>query len=313
MTTSGTVSFSVTRDNLIEAALKHISALGDGETPSATQVTEASLLLNMLVKSKMADGMPLWALKTGYILPFTGSSSVSVGPAGGAATNSYTVTTTSAAASSGASTIIVTSATGFANAFYIGIELTDSTIQWTTINGVPSGTTITLTAALTGDVALGAQVYAYQTKMQRPLRVIDAYLKNIVSNTEHKINIVPYTDYNALGNHTDASIPNQVYYDPQLDNGTFFVYPRFLTGDYLIQIRYHRPFEDFNAASDTPDFPQEFYLPLMVSLASLLAPKNGVPLDERKTLAMEAIGIWAQALSNGTEEGSVYMQPNRIR
>ncbi len=312
MSTSGVVTFSVSRNDLIEAALKHIGALGDGDTPSATQYTEAALILNMLVKAKMADGMPLWALKTGYILPTTGTSSVVLGPSGGHATLSYTQTTSSAAAVAGASTISVTSATGFTNGYTIGIELSDSTMQWTTINGAPSGTTITLTDVLTGAMSSGAQVYVYQTKLQRPLRIIDAYLKNIVSSTEHRINIVSKSDYDALGNHTDANIVNQVAYEPQLDNGTLWVYPRFLSGDYLIQIRFHRPFEDFVSSTDTPDFPQEFYLPLMISLASLLAPKNGVPLNERKVLMQEAAVIWEQALSNGTEEGSLFLQPHRI-
>ena len=312
MATSGSVDFSTNRDNLITVALQHIGALGDGETPSATQYSEGAVILNMLVKAKMADGMPLWALKTGYILPVTGVSTITLGPSGSHATLSYTTTTTSAAAVSGASTIVVTSATGFTSAYNIGVELEDSTMQWTTINGAPSGTTITLTATLTGAVASGAQVFVYQTKLQRPLRIIDAYLFNVVSNTEHRINIVPQSDFWALGNHTNASEPNQIFYDPQLDNGTIGFYPRFLTGDYIIRIRFHRTFEDFDATADTPDFPQEYYLPLMVNLASLLAPKNGVPLDERRVLMREAKEVWDAALANGSEESSIFLQPNRI-
>lgn len=292
-------------------ALQNIGALGDGETPSATQLSEGSKWLNMLVKAKMADGMPLWALKTGYILPQTGVSTVTLGPTGTHATLSYTQTTTSAAASSGASTIVVTSATGFTSTYNIGIELSDSTMQWTTINGAPAGTTITLATTLTGAVSSGAQVYVYQTKLQRPLRIIDAYLFNVVDSTQHRINIVARSDLDSLGNPTDASIPNQLYYDPQLDNGVVGLYPRFLTGDYLIKVKFHRPFEDFDSASDTPDFPQEYYLPLVVSLSSLLAPKNGVNLDERRTLFGEAKNYWDQALSNGTEEASILVTPGR--
>ena len=310
MTTSNSVDFSISRDDLIEAALKHIAALGDGETPSATQYTEASLLLNMLVKAKMADGMPLWALKTGYVLPTTGASSISLGPSGGAATLSYTQTTTSAAAADGASTIVVTSATGFTTTYYIGIEQDDGTMHWTTINGAPSGTTITLTAVLTDSVASGNKVYVYQTKLQRPLRIISSYLYNIDDASKYEISIVAKKDFDSLGGGTDASVPNQVSYDPQLVDGILGIYPRFYGGDDLIQIRFHRPFEDFDSSTDTPDFPQEYFLPLMVSLASLLAPKNGVPLDERKLLLQESKMIWDQALGNGTEEGSIYLSPN---
>lgn len=310
MTTSNSVDFSVTRDNLIEVALKHIGALGDGETPSSTQYSEAAILLNMLVKAKQADGMPLWALKTGYILPTTGTSSISLGPSGGNASLSYDHTNTSAAAALGDSTIDVDSITGFSASDYIGIELSDSTIQWTTINGAPSGSTITLTNILTGSVSDNADVYGYTTKLQRPLRIIDAYINNIPDESEYNLNIVPYSDYNSSSGNTNESVPNQVYYDPQLTEGVLWVSPRFFAGDHVIKIRFHRPFEDFDASSDTPDFPQEFYLPLMTSLASLLAPKNGVPLDERKTLLAESTMMWNAALENGTEEGSIHLQPN---
>ena len=309
MTTSGSIDFSVSRDQLIESALKHISVLGDGVTPSATQLSEASVILNMIVKAKMADGMPLWAMKTGYILPQTGVTAINLGVTGDHATLSYTQTTSSAAAVAGASTISVTSSTGFASTYYIGIELADNTMQWTTINGAPSGTTITLTEALTGAMSSGAQVYVYQTKLQRPLRIVDAYRTNVLTSTRAPINIRTYQQFHALGNFTDASIPNQIYYDPQVTNGILNVYPQFSTGDYVLEIRFHRPFEDFDAAADTPDFPQEYYLPLMVTLAWLLAPKNGVPLDERKLLQQEAQMLWDNALSNGTEEGSMNLQP----
>jgi len=309
MTTSGSIDFSVSRDALIKAALQHIMVLQDGDDPSATQLSEAATLLNMLVKAKMADGMPLWALKTGYILPQTGVSQIDVGGTGDHCTLSYVQTTTSAAAILGASTIVVTSATGFANGYYIGIVLADNTIQWTTINGAPSGTTITLTATLTGAVSSGAVVYCYQTKMQRPLRIVDAYRLDQIGNTRAPINLITYQQYRSLGNHTSASIPNQIYYDPQLVDGILSVYPRFSDGQYVLEVRFHRPFEDFDSASDTPDFPQEYYLAIMTNLAALLAPKNGLPLQERTTLLKEADYYWQQALSYGTEEGSFNIQP----
>lgn len=310
MTTSGSIDFSVSRDDLIEAALKHIGALGDGESPSATQLTEAGKILNMLVKAKMSNGMPLWALKTGYILPQTGTSQIDLGATGDHATLSYTQTTTSAAAVDGASTIVVTSATGFTNGYYVGVAQDDGTMHWTTINGVPSGTTITLTDVLTDDVASGSYVYVYQTKIQRPLRIIDVFRLDVASSTRSPINIVTYQQIRSLGDLTTASMPNQFYYDPQLVDGVATVYPRFYGGQELLEIRFHRPFEDFDAAGDTPDFPQEYYLPLYVTLGWLLAPKNGVPLDERKLLALESKLLWDEALSYGTEEGSVFIQPD---
>jgi hypothetical protein len=48
----------------------------------------------------------------------------------------------------------------------------------------------------------------------------------------------------------------------------------------------------------------------MLSLSWILAAKNGVTLEERKLLMQESTMMWALALGNGTEEGSLYVQPD---
>src|SRR3990167_2781910 len=103
MASSGSYNLSITRDDIITAALQLAGIIGEGETGTASQVTEAALLLNMIVKLREADGMPLWALKRGYILPFTGTSSIN--------TDSHVVTaydTTTLSADSAASDTTLT-------------------------------------------------------------------------------------------------------------------------------------------------------------------------------------------------------------
>ena len=102
--------------------------------------------------------------------------------------------------------------------------------------------------------------------------------------------------------------PNQYAFDAQLSTGDFYVYPRMLNMDEIIELYFHRPFEDFDASGDTPDFPQEHYLPLMLELAALLGPKAGVPIDERKALREEAEYYHQLALQMGTPEESVSFQ-----
>ena len=80
MSTSASYNFSTTRDSLIQGALRIIGAIAQGETPSATQYSEAAEALNMVVKAFMADGMPLWAM-TEYTLSLVSG------------TNTYTIST----------------------------------------------------------------------------------------------------------------------------------------------------------------------------------------------------------------------------
>src|SRR6185295_4401225 len=86
----------------------------------------------------------------------------------------YVQTSLSADAASGASTITVDSVVGIATTYIIGVLLDDGTMQWTTVNGAPSGSTVTLTATLTGAASDGNSVFAYQSVLVRPLKVLTA-------------------------------------------------------------------------------------------------------------------------------------------
>lgn len=310
MTTSGSVDFSVSRDNLIADSLTTVGGIDVGGTPSTAQYTDSARRLNMIVKAWMAQGISLWARGTGYVLPFTDAGSTTIGPSGGHVTASYTQTTLSAAATDGATTISVTSATGITNAYYIGIEMDDDSMHWTTVNGAPSGTTVTLTAAIDDDAASGNYVYVYQTKLVRPIRVIDAYIHQQEADYDYPIEVLPFKTFHGSGTNSTAGIPIQINYDPQLTNGTLYVYPEFSGGRNIITITYQRPFEDFDATGDTPDFPQECYDALMMALAVRLAPVYGMPVQDRALLIREAKDALDLMKSNEPEEGSLWLQPD---
>jgi hypothetical protein len=143
----------------------------------------------------------------------------------------------------------------------------------------------------------------------KPLKVIGAYRRNIDSKIDVPLRIVDRDTYNSLPNKTgSAGIPVQVYYDPQLNSGDLYVWP--FPGVYAQQkeqiiIRYQRPFEDFDAATDTPDFPQEWLAALKWNLALELAFNFG--LTERRISAIGALATRYkdEALDFSMEEGSV--------
>lgn len=70
MSTSGVSTYNITRDGIIAGALRLVGAIAQGETPTATQVTESAEALNLMIKAWEADGMPLWGL-TEYDLTMT--------------------------------------------------------------------------------------------------------------------------------------------------------------------------------------------------------------------------------------------------
>ena len=309
MTTSGSIDFSVSRDNLIEDALRAAGALGVEDSASSTQLSHAARILNMIVKAWGAYGPALWARSTQYLLPVSDTNTVTMSASGGHVTGSYTQTTLGAAAASGATTITVASATGFGSGYYVGIELSDGSMSWHVQTGAAAGLVITLTVALAAAADSGAYVYVYQTKANRVLRVIDAYSLNLDSDNSTPIEIVPLQDYNQVGYKPSESSPFQLTYDPQLNSGTIYIYPRFSIAEEIIVLTCQRTFEDFDAASDTPDFPQEWYFPMYYALAVALAPTYGLPVQDRAALKSEAKAALDLVLGNEPEEGSYRIMP----
>ena len=77
-----TSTYSVTRDQIISSALRKLGVLELGDTPDATTVTNAAMVLNLMIKQWQTDGIKLWTT-TEYTLPLVANQkSYTVGPSG---------------------------------------------------------------------------------------------------------------------------------------------------------------------------------------------------------------------------------------
>lgn len=243
-TTSGSYDFTTNRDGIITRALRIIGAIGQGETPSSTAVTEAAEALNDLCKAWESDGMQLWCLKD------------------------YTITPIASTA-----------------AYNIGIGQT--------------------------------------TNLVAPLRVINAYYRKTSNSVDTPMVIIERDTYEKYGAKTTDGTPTQVWYNPPgsavytggyNDYGiaTFYVRPdsTFAAG-YTFRLTGVRPIEDFDASTDVPDFPKYWYNAIKWGLADQLAYEYGVGLSERAMISKKAAQHKLEALSYGTEEGSIFLQPRQ--
>lgn len=79
MPTSLSYNHTTTRDGIITRALRIVGAIGQGETPSATAITEAAEALNDLVKEWQADGMSLWCIREYHFTPTDGVNTYNIG------------------------------------------------------------------------------------------------------------------------------------------------------------------------------------------------------------------------------------------
>jgi len=223
MTTSSSTDFTVTRNQLIEGALRICGVVAPGETPTTAMYTGASEALNMLVKAWQSDGMPLWAM------------------------SEYTITLTDAV-----------------NSYTISPKL---------------------------------------------LKVTQALNRNTDTNIDIPMRIVTRDEYNRLGNKTTSGNPIIVWCNPNLDDTTVKVFPTptaVEAADNTIILTYQKEFSDFDASTDTPEFPKEYFDALKFALASRLSYEYGMDVQDRKQLFEQAMMLKQDALSFGTEEGSVY-------
>jgi len=163
------------------------------------------------------------------------------------------------------------------------------------------------------DLTLSAQTYLIGTgqtiNIAKPLKITQAILHDTTTNVDIPMRIITRDEYNRLGNKTTTGQPIQIYYEPLRDYGTLHVYPpanSAAVSAKQIKFTYMRPFEDFDASTDEPDFPQEWYDALKYGLASRLAGEYGISMDDRQQLLREAMKIKEEALSFGTEEGSFF-------
>lgn len=286
MTTSGTYVFTVTRDQLIRQAMLNIRKLDEDEVPTATQTNDCAFQLNMLVKQLMgkadfAPGLKVWTRRRGHLFLSTTAGVYTVGPGGNWVTNPnvgatvpYASPTTTAAAASGASAIIVSSATGVVQNYYIGIELGNDDMFWTTVSSV-SGTTINLAANLPSAVNGNAQVFCYQTPGTQPIVVETAILRDINGN-DVPLRLMTTQEYDFLpskDNNTNVSDPSAIYYEFQLTNSNLFIDvggAQDVTKH--IVLTYMETIQDFNNPNDNPEYPQEWYLPLSWGLSKQICP-----------------------------------------
>ena len=332
MASSGTVTYRATANTIINGALRLLGAIDaeNNNSPSTNQTSGGLEALNMLVKTWQTNGLQLWERKYAVIFPRVGQAVYvlgSPGPAGDHACLStplnagYVQTTLSAAAASGATTISVTSVTGqlsttgntavtITTAYNIGVQLDSGDLQWTTVNGAPSGTTVTLTAVLTGAAAAGNYVFCYQTKLFRPLRILDAFMRVITGGNDIPVRILSRDEYNRFGMKSSQGTAVQLYYDPQVNTGHLYWYPVPSNVTQNLFIEFQKPIEDFATSADDFDMPQEWADALKFNLARRLAPEYEVSqykYNQIKDLADEtykAINNWDQ------ETASIYLQPS---
>lgn len=313
----------MTAANVIQAAYEDLGILAPGVSPSSAQSTRALSRLNMLVKqwqgnSDLAPGLKVWTRQRVTLFLAVGQQSYLVGPATTDARASTQVgrTTISADEAAAQTVLSITSNTDttsypgttitMTSGDFIGIELNDHTIQWTTISGTPS-TTVTVNNALTAAASAGRFVWWFTNRAQRfPLLEFAALRDSNFTDTELAV-YSQVQQYESVVSKFADGTPTAVLVEPLALNTriTLNSQPTDITQQLYLVVLY--PAEDYDATTDDIAFPQEWYAALSWELAFRLStPTN----RWTQTMEMNRQQALQMARSVNPEMSALYFAPN---
>lgn len=316
MATSGTYTSSRNRDQIIKRAARIVGAIEAGETMGSEELNDFAEALNAMVKAWQTQGTPIWTTREGVLFLQTDQVQYEVGSTGADhATESFTRTTLAADAASGATSFTITSATGFATTQYLGIELDDGSMQWTTVS-VLASTTVTPTAVLTGAASSGNSVITYATKMVRPLKLLSVRRHNFASDLDTPITVYDRLEYEELPSKTSEGTVNGVMLDRRGGaNSTGYIktWQEPANVDDCIKFTFSRPIQDFTTAADDPDLPQEWIRALVWNLADEMKDEFDVPEPKATRIERRAAQFLAAATWGEMELTEIQMVPGEHR
>jgi len=305
MATSGSVDFSLDRDELIKDALIDIGAVAQEDTISPSINAHAARLLNMMLKAWQADGLHLWKIRPFTILTEKGKSVYSLSSTGDQASLSMNDTTVATAGVASDTSLDVGTTTGMTAGDIICVELDDDTLHKDTIASVTDSDTVVLTTGLASASAVGNRVYWYTTKINRPLSVENVTVTD-GSDYSRPVRIISRQEYRSLTNKLASGNIVQVYFDPQLTSSKLYVYNVPDTVDKVIDLVGYFPIEDMDSAANDFDIPQEWQLAVKTNLAVLLAPSYGQRKEQFSMLKAIAVEEKERVMGWDKEKTSIY-------
>jgi hypothetical protein len=141
-----------------------------------------------------------------------------------------------------------------------------------------------------------------------PLKIQSAVIRDS-SGSAQEVTQLARTEFNLL-NTSSTGKPVQFTYQPFVNYGVLKVWPS-PDQAYTMEITYSKPVDGYTAATETPDFPQEWQNALIYGLAALLAPEYGVPINDRNDIRKQAETHLNIAQDFNFENASIFMQINR--
>jgi hypothetical protein len=201
--------------------------------------------------------------------------------------------------------LTVDSNAGIAASDYLGVQLDDGTLHWSTQSGAPGGSTgLTLTTGVTSAAAIDNYVFAFTTKITRPMDIIEARLRDTDDNDEPIEIVKNRNDFFSITDKTSSGDMTHLWYDPLPTNGKLYTWPVCDDVSKRLVMTVRRTVEDFDTSSNDFDGPPEMIHALKWNLAIELAPEYGRSVSEL---------VMAKAVESFADIDRIYRERKNIR
>lgn len=310
MATSGQTTFTSTEFEIIKDAYLTLNIYSSEESISGGDYSLAARYLNRMVQSWQAQNLHLWAKETATIFLQKNQRVYELYSSGDHATLSYEESKLSVDYTTGESTFVFDDDVSAIVNDFIGIEIDDNSIYWSTVKTIVDTDSVEINGSLPSDASIGGKVYIYTTKLNEPFDVYSG-VRESSSAIDVPMNYLSYEEYFQLPNKTSSATPVSYNYDRQLGKGLIKVWPVPNDTEHIMKITMQRKLENFIANPNTPDFPQEWHEAIVTNLAVKLAnPFGKTGTQKFQDLKVEAAENLNRALTFDSEQGSIFMQPD---
>ena len=304
-TTSGTFSGSPSIITLLNASLRIAQVIGAEETATGAQLANALDAARAMCKAWHASGIHVWCEEEAIVFFQKNQTVYQIG----AGTSDHATqwdtlirSTLTSTALAGATSLNLVNTTGGISGIVpivsgdaIGIQLDAGFNFWTTVNGTPSGLTVSLATALPSQATEGAVVFDYTTPLYRPLRVYGGRRYNVASQIDLPLQIWSRLDYANQPNKYSTGIPTAFFYDPQTGQGAYSApvgqwncWPTPPDSMNAGRFTAQRPIQDIGSLANIPDFPDEWDAAIKWNLALEIGPENGCPQQQMEIIVRQA-------------------------
>jgi hypothetical protein len=304
MAVTSTNTFTVTRDEVIAAALRVLGVIGAGDTPSTEDKTNCSQALNIMLKSWSKKGMPLWVTSQLSFPILEDVQTYPVGPAGGVLTTGGITITAGGTGTDGTYALTITDVTGTGA---VGTyTVSGGTVTAITITTGGSGYTApVLTFPLGTTTGVTYTLLLKGVFTSRPLKLFDAVIRTD-DNVDLILNQIARHDWVQLGNKNTSAVPTQFFFDAQIETANVYLttLPPETDGTFVAQIQ--RQFYDMTNGTDNFDFPQSWFQAIKWGLAAEICTEYPIDKEMIPYFEQKAETHKMEAFDESVEEPSVY-------